>query len=630
MKREEFEKITNTLEKSISEKMESAGLRYRIFSRTKSIQSLDNKIARPDKNYGFEEGQKLLQDMIGIRIVLYYVEDIDICKKMLTRTYQMDDDWESYSTEVKEFKAQKTNGVFRIPQRYVKNEEFISFRGEYPIDRTFEVQIRTMLFEGWHEVEHDVIYKEASVNESDFWEQHRKLNRRMSSVLATLELCDCTIHDIFDEVAKKAIEGQNWDLAIRSHFRFQFSDDGLNKKVKDYLSCNKGLTRKIFGLKKSDMIGTLVNDRNRKKLTMNRFLWLMCESGLIVSEHDEETEQLQGLIDRLDDESSNNKKYSISHKHMSRLNSDYAFYQSIQLQKGSFPVAAQIIYSWALGHAENIYSDLPKIVQQGRIMRTEAIGHKLDVYYDAKYGSFHMDLQHISHVETGLIWHTIADLREHEGGTAFTVHNICEAVYSQIREYSRPRFVKEIYKEIGFIDGDTRVGGKDNERAEMNKSVEVFSFEKLMRHMKNPDRSLPLIAVLPLKDNSYKTNYNGYTTDPDALQKHLAGIGHVVKVDEKAVKKLKKVYDDKFISNIYDMPREHNYDDKKEIDYYGSVMYWAMDSKKPYIFLEEDIRKTRFEELIYRIKEGENEYNLAFRKLLKDKVCREFTKYKKK
>lgn len=627
MKREGFEKITNTLEKSISEKMESAGLCCRIFSRTKTQQSLDNKMKRVDKNYGFESGQKLLQDMIGIRIVLYYVEDIDICKNMLTRTYQMDDEWESYSTEVKEFKAQKTNGVFRIPQTYVKNEEFLEFRGEYPIDKTFEVQIRTFLFEGWHEVEHDVIYKEASVNQSDFWEQNRKLNRRMSSVLATLELCDYTIHDIFDGVAAKALIGQNWDLALRSHFRFHFSDEGLNRNTREYLSSHEGLTRRIFELDKADMIGTLINDRGRKKLTLNRFLWLMCTSGVITSEHDEEDEQVQGLIERLDREENQERRSNNFSRQMSRLKSDYAFYQSVKIAHGNIAVAAQIIYSWARYHVEHIYADLPKMIQTGRILRSEAIGHKLDIYYDLKDGKFHMDLQHISSEETGLIWHTVADIRSTSDETLFTVHNICEAVNSRIRDYSRPRFAKDIYKEIGFIDGETIIGGRDREISSNIDGVEVFTYKQLMKHLEHRDRSLPIIALLPMCNEPYKVGYDGYTIDIETLQRHLAGICHVVKMDEESVAFIRKKYSNKYISDIYDISDSSIYDDT-DVDFHGSVMYWPMGASKPMIYLENDIRKTRFEELMYRIKEGEYEYNLAFRKLLRHKVCREYTKFR--
>ena len=66
-----------------------------------------------------------------------------------------------------------------------------------PIDATFEVQLRTISFEGWHEIEHDMRYK--SPYGDDFWRED--LSRTLNSVLANLELCDWTTLNVFEKLA---------------------------------------------------------------------------------------------------------------------------------------------------------------------------------------------------------------------------------------------------------------------------------------------------------------------------------------------------------------------------------------------------------------------------------------------
>lgn len=97
---------------------------------------------------------------------------------------------------------------------------------EQPFDQTFEVQLRTILFEGWHEIEHEMRYKYKLGNEAvedDLWTGQEKLSRVMNSIIANLELCDWSIVQIFDSICKAQLEEKNWENAIRSKYRAAYN-----------------------------------------------------------------------------------------------------------------------------------------------------------------------------------------------------------------------------------------------------------------------------------------------------------------------------------------------------------------------------------------------------------------------
>ena len=78
----------------------------------KSTDSIANKLIR--RQYGTEQNPKKLQDLIGIRVVLYYYDDLSICRDIMESTFQMLDHWSRTNATANEFKATKINGVFPV------------------------------------------------------------------------------------------------------------------------------------------------------------------------------------------------------------------------------------------------------------------------------------------------------------------------------------------------------------------------------------------------------------------------------------------------------------------------------------------------------------------------------------
>ncbi len=67
------EGVMKEITASISSKLSDVGIMFRLFSRAKSQESLKKKLGS-DSDYG--NGKKL-QDLIGVRVVLYFNDDID-------------------------------------------------------------------------------------------------------------------------------------------------------------------------------------------------------------------------------------------------------------------------------------------------------------------------------------------------------------------------------------------------------------------------------------------------------------------------------------------------------------------------------------------------------------------------
>ena len=82
-----------------------------------------------------------MQDILGVRVVLYFKDDIDICVKMLKAELVLID--ESIDDEIEDrFSPTRLNLVFQMPEQII--QLFNKSIWELPIDQAFEIQVRTI------------------------------------------------------------------------------------------------------------------------------------------------------------------------------------------------------------------------------------------------------------------------------------------------------------------------------------------------------------------------------------------------------------------------------------------------------------------------------------------------------
>lgn len=232
------------IENIICKKLDKCGIMYRSFSRTKEKESVKKKIEK--KRDIYSSNGKKMQDLVGIRIVLYFRDDVDICINILENLFEVDN-YEYDKPDIDTFKPQRINFVFKTPTNIMKIPDIIS--GECLIDNTFEVQIRTIFSEGWHEVEHDIRYK--FLNE---WNTVPDLSRELNGILAVLEICDHNIMSICEQLAYKKYKEKDWDSMIRNKFRLRFAHQQLDARLLQILSANPKLAKNILRFDRAKLI----------------------------------------------------------------------------------------------------------------------------------------------------------------------------------------------------------------------------------------------------------------------------------------------------------------------------------------------------------------------------------------
>lgn len=576
---EELNHVRLALQQALCTKLNNAGIYFHSMSRVKTESSVRKKLAKG--KYSSEGGGKKIQDLIGIRINLFYSEDISICESILEDTFMLDN-WSKSDNGENQFGAQKCNGVFKLPSKYLRN--IPSMVWEHPIDQTFEVQLRTILFEGWHEIEHEMRYKYKlgdGEGEQDLWTGQEKLSRVMNSIIANLELCDWSIVQIFDSINAAQLEEKNWENALRSKYRLRITQDHLKQELRDYFDNNPEVVKRFHSVTKRDLVNILLNKKYHKELTPDRVIYLINKEII-------RDEYISSLLDKEQFVRVSSKEIKPEIK---PLVSDVVYSQTIYLPETGYEKACAIIYDWAYQHIKMVFTQMPeKMTNVGY----ETIGYKLRINYDGR--SFIMDMQQISNDEPGVIWHITAELIHVDGRILLTARNVCETIYSRERHYNRPKFMKDIFYQVGYIDGDIML----NE----NMGINCMNYEELHKLILNQSRHLPVIVLVkPDVIPDWAIDCDGYIIRTDMLSKTLNGISHVLTCDSECKQLFQKEFG------------------KETID--GAVMFFGINSNYPVIFSMEDINHSFFEEVSHSINE-DIEYEKSFRYTLREMVCDEF------
>jgi ppGpp synthetase/RelA/SpoT-type nucleotidyltranferase len=243
-----YSRVATVIRRDIEQQLDRVGLLCRVFGRGKSDRSMKNKISSGCGKYRL--GGKLIQDAVGIRVVVYFQEDVSIVEKILRRKYVCDDDGTTIDRpNSNEFSVSRHNIVFHLPTGF--HRDIPPETEDVPVDQTFEVQIRTILSEGWHEIEHDLRYKRKSD-----WVDHPDLSRGLNGVVATLETAEWSMRKIFDDLAYKQYRGRKWDAMLHSALRMRTTAP-LSAEVAAVLEGDADLGKKLLRINRSDFFEAL-------------------------------------------------------------------------------------------------------------------------------------------------------------------------------------------------------------------------------------------------------------------------------------------------------------------------------------------------------------------------------------
>lgn len=166
-------------------------------SRIKSFKSYYAKVVRQRSETIYRTDKLVcLTDMIGIRVVCAFLEDISKVVKQISEKYSVREiERKGESMSFKEFGYESVHILINIPAECldlsVLNPSLVK---DLPIPEELccEIQVRTILQDAWAEVEHELIYK------TEFTPFDEPLRRKLACVNASLSLADTIFQEIRD------------------------------------------------------------------------------------------------------------------------------------------------------------------------------------------------------------------------------------------------------------------------------------------------------------------------------------------------------------------------------------------------------------------------------------------------
>lgn len=262
-------KVLRDIVTDLESVLNKCGIMYHVFYRTKSTMSIKNKLKKKAEEY--LRHNKKMQDLLALRITLYFTDDVEIVHNYLRS--QSDFDSESVDeAEVDRFCPKRLNLVMRVPDKLQQDMNAARKESGYEafIDNTYEVQIRTILSEGWHEVEHDLRYKCK-----EDWDEFKEESRLLNGIYATLENSEWSMLTLFDRLSHSQYKNKAWNSMLRNKMRVRFTDNGLSEELCNYLSDNNDTAKSLYRANRTKILKLVMEKNFSYPLTYDTVLHLI-------------------------------------------------------------------------------------------------------------------------------------------------------------------------------------------------------------------------------------------------------------------------------------------------------------------------------------------------------------------
>ncbi len=429
----------------LEERLKQSGLYYRLFSRIKTSESLERKYQIKDYNQN-----KKIQDLIGLRIDVYFEDDLRICKQMLERMFSLVEWAESEQKEV-EFKPVKINGVFRLPE-YLRSQ--ISEKTwDMCIDTTMEIQIKTVFFDGWHEIEHDMKYKGA-----DLWGDRRSFSRYFNSILATLELCDKSLVTLFENLGHDLYKDGNWLGMMKAHYRLKMDERPLYPELEQLLDhdhSENNLGKLLFKTPRRVLVEELLKQPRPVPINVNTITALINQAVI----HDSRLDAIFRERDVFDD-GNDAMNEEISFSKMAPFRRVPVFKADVVLSTHkmdtdeAFKESARLAHRWMLekyGYIEQCIPDAPSDFD------FRPLGYAFQMKYRPEDCFWEIFCSSVDMDAAGQVWVTEASVRRDEVGrlhlSVYNGYAVAGEHNGYLNRYfSCPKFYSNISDKIGVLD----------------------------------------------------------------------------------------------------------------------------------------------------------------------------------
>lgn len=128
----------------------------RVGARAKGIDRFMAKAAKAldDGGARYEHPFEQIQDLVGVRIVVFYKQDVDVVAAMVERYYRRIERKDLIPESEAEFGYVGKHFILAVPQDVVDDD---ADRDKTP--QFFELQVKTLFQHAWSEANHDLAYK---------------------------------------------------------------------------------------------------------------------------------------------------------------------------------------------------------------------------------------------------------------------------------------------------------------------------------------------------------------------------------------------------------------------------------------------------------------------------------------
>jgi putative GTP pyrophosphokinase len=202
-----YEQLTHKLRNLLQDLLTNEGVIAVIESRTKSMESFNEKFVRPGKTY--QDPLQEITDLSGLRIIVQTVDEVSKVGLLIERAFSIDGERSVKKSEhlnADQFGYLSEHYIVQLkePRRLLREWEGLG-------ELNAEIQVRTILQHAWAAVQHSLDYKNA-------YDIPKPLRRRLFRLSALFELADEELDQISTDVrmlvAKYAEQVQSDDSDI--------------------------------------------------------------------------------------------------------------------------------------------------------------------------------------------------------------------------------------------------------------------------------------------------------------------------------------------------------------------------------------------------------------------------------
>ncbi|WP_405265691.1 GTP pyrophosphokinase family protein [Cellulophaga sp. Ld12] len=272
-----FGESTHLLIKSL---LESNRIKpHQITFRVKDKDSLSKKLVKKNNKY---KNISEITDIIGIRIITFFEDDIDVIADIIQSEFEIDTEnsIDKRTLETDKFGYRSLHYVASHSKSRLRLTEYKNFK-----KIKFELQIRSILQHSWAEIEHDIGYKGES-------EIPKSAKRTFYRVAALLEQADIEFVKLkteileFENQIKDDIASDKENIEINKSSLIAFIKESSKLADFEHIAASRLCERGSDG----DFIDVSQNFIERLK---NRGINTLTELEVFISEHSEAAIQNQ-------------------------------------------------------------------------------------------------------------------------------------------------------------------------------------------------------------------------------------------------------------------------------------------------------------------------------------------------